>query len=245
VIDNFAQSVPSSTANSTVGAVVDSEVYEQTGNGKSTVNTLADFRTQVQQYLTHEKEKYRVPHRLRNIDQWTVFTVFFGLWDLLEYMDLDKDLAMQAIDNTIAELFRQLDLLAKDAPAPMKVVIPRMVDITFLPRFQSIKSIRDEHFAETQHQAVFLWTYWNEVLVRTALRWEEGEIFIPDINSILMDEVAETQLHSAGVSDASGFGGQEPLFENVEQPCLRFRADDDAQAAVVEKCSNPAAHLFW
>lgn len=248
MIDNFARSIPTTTDTATVSAVVDSDVHAKTRNVENNTSTLADFKTQVQQYLTQEKEKYRILHRLRNIHQWTIFTVFFGLWDLLEYVDVEKEFAMQAIDNAISEIFRQLDLLAKSAPAPMKVVIPRMVDITFLPRFQSAKNVEGEHFAEIQHQAVFLWSYWNEVLTRTALHWENGEVFVPDINSILMDEVAETQMHAAGVSDASGFGGQEPLFGNVEQPCLNVRAGTDAldiHAAVVEKCSDPAAHLFW
>lgn len=240
--------MPPQTDNLTIGSLIDSDIRAQAMPGvDSNTQTMFDFKTQVQQFLEYEKEKHRVgvPERLRKVDEWTVFTVSFGLWDLLEYSTLEKDYALKAIDNSIEGLFENLDLLARHIPAPMKVVAPKLVDVTFLPRFQSMKDINKEHFAEDQHQLVFLWTYWNMALSRTASQWKHGEIFMPNPNNLIVDQVRAKQLYSKNLSDASGAGKQAPLFDHVEEPCVKSISDDGArilQAAGVEKCSK---HLFW
>ena len=43
-------------------------------------------------------------------------------------------------------------------------------------------------------------------------------------------------------------GKQAPLFDYVEEPCLKSKVDDNGselQAAGVEKCSDAPKHLFW
>ena len=211
---------------------------------------MFDFKTQIHQFLGYEKEKHRVgvPGRLRKVDEWTIFTVSFGLWDLFEYSTLEKEYALKAIDNSIERLFENLDLLAKHVIAPMKIVIPKLVDVTFLPRFQSRKYINKEHFAEDQHHLVFLWTYWNNALSRKASQWKHGEIFLPNPNNLIVDQVRAKQLYSKKLSDASGMGEQAPLFENVEEPCLKSKTGDslsELRAARVEKCFDATKHLFW
>lgn len=123
-----------------------------------------------------------------------------------------------------------------------------VVDITILPRFQSTKNATQEQFAETQHLLVFLWSYWNTVLLHTAAQWAKGEVIVPDPNSLIVEQIRVGQLHSTQISDASGTGKQAPLFEYAEQPCLSTKQDDDApnlQTAGVEKCIDPSQHLFW
>lgn len=242
--------MPPQTNAPIIGSLVDSDIRAQavpvTDNDNST-QTMFDFKTQVQQFLDYEEKKHRVgvPERLRKVDEWTIFTVSFGLWDLFEYSTLEREYALKAIDNSIEGLFENLDLLAKHVTAPMKVVAPKLVDVTFLPRFQSMKDINKEHFAEDQHQLVFLWTYWNTALSRTASQWKHGEIFMPNPNNLILDQVRAKQLYSKNLSDASGAGKQAPLFDYVEEPCVQSISDDSArilQAAGVKKCSK---HLFW
>ncbi|KAH6618546.1 hypothetical protein C7974DRAFT_317313 [Boeremia exigua] len=249
-IDNFARSMPPQEDATTIGSLVDSDIRAQavpvTDNNNNT-QTMFDFKTQIQQFLEYEKIKHRlgVPERLRKVDEWTVFTVSFGLWDLLEYSSLETEYALKAIDNSMEGLFENLDLLAKHVAAPIKVVVPKLVDVTFLPRVQSMKDINKEHFAEYQHQLVFLWTYWNTVLSRAAAKWEHGAIFMPNPNNLILDQVRAKQLYSKNLSDASGTGKQAPLFDYVEEPCIKSITDDNArilQAAGVQKCSK---HLFW
>jgi hypothetical protein len=215
--------------------------------GKVNNKTTTDFKTQVQQFLAYEKETYPVSRRFRTDDNWTIFTVFFGLWDLLEYSVLEKDFAVRAVNDSIAELFCQLDLLAAQAITPIKVVLPQMFDITFLSRFKPTKNSEVEQYAQVQHQRVFLMSYWNVVLFQRAMQWQKGDIFMPDPNAVLMEQVRAKQLHSEDISDASGGGNGMPLFEYVEQPCLTMLSDRNATnpQADVGKCSNPTVHLFW
>ncbi|KAL1600030.1 hypothetical protein SLS59_006104 [Nothophoma quercina] len=252
-VDNFARSMPPQTdAATTIGSLIDSDIRAQAVpvTNNNTTKAMFDFKTQVQQFLEYEKQKRRVgvPDGLRKVDEWSIFTVSFGLWDLLEYSTLEKEYALKAIDNSIESLFENLDLLAKHVPAPMKVVAPKLVDVTFLPRFQARKDIDKEHFAEDQHHLVFLWTYWNTMLSRIASQWKHGEIFMPNPNNLILDQVRAKQLYSKQISDASGMGKQAPLFDYVEEPCLKSKVDDNGselQAAGVEKCSDAPKHLFW
>ncbi|KAF1852141.1 uncharacterized protein K460DRAFT_269588 [Cucurbitaria berberidis CBS 394.84] len=246
-IDNFARSLPETAS---AGSMVDADVSAQatSRNSNDGIVTSFDFKTQVRQFLTYDKGSRYIPKRFRRVDQRTVFTVFFGLWDLLEYPDLHVEFAMRAIENSLTALFQNLDVLADHATVPIKVVIPSMLDVTFLPRFQSRKNATQEHFAEKQHHLVFLWAYWNNVLFQRATQWTKGKVFMPDLNTLIMDQVRAKQLHSRHISDASGSSEQASLFEFVEQPCLsskRGSSVTDLQAAAIEKCLDPALHLFW
>jgi hypothetical protein len=245
-IDNFARSIPSNVEMSTVGSVVDSDVYAN-GTAEKHAQTLIlfDFKAQVQQFMGYEKQRRLMPARFRRTGR-TIFTVFFGIWDLLEYSTLEKAKAVHAIDRSIEELFHNLDLLREHVGNPIEVVIPKVVDVTFMPLFQARKNESTSGFAQTQHQSVFLWTYWNTALSQAAVHWSGGDIYMPDFNGIVMDQVRSNQLFSKHISDASGSGKQMPLFDDVERPCLTTMAGDaELQAAEVEKCFEPARHLFW
>jgi hypothetical protein len=216
--------------------------------GKGDNSSLVDLKTQVEHFLKYEKDKYRIPQSLRPSDDWTVFAVFFGLWDLLEYSKLEVEFAMRAIDNSIAELFGQLDVLAAQSLTRIQVVIPQMIDITFLPRFKPRKDALDAQVAQIQHQRLFLQTYWNAVLFQGAVQWQRGRVFMPEPNAVVMEHVRVKQLHSEGILDAFGARERMLLFEDVEQPCVTMSSNGNAtnlQAAAVEKCSDPTAHLFW
>jgi hypothetical protein len=246
-IENFAQSLPVTAYETTVGALIDSDLHAQVRN-RPGGDEVIDFKTQVQQYLAYEDGRFRIPQRLQRHTESIVFTVFFGLWDLLEYSQLEKEFAVRAVDASLSEMFSQLDILAMHTPTPLKVIVPRMADTTFLPRFHSNKNVTEEHFAEKQVNVVFAHAYWDAVLVQTAAQWTKGEIFAPDVNAMLVDQIMERQMRSDGIADAFGNGRQRPLFQYVNQPCLQTRTDSNKirlQPAAVEKCSDPAAHLFW
>ncbi|KAF2848837.1 hypothetical protein T440DRAFT_148277 [Plenodomus tracheiphilus IPT5] len=249
-VDNFARSIPSDADTVHVGSLIDSILYEQAKGAESNgIQMTTDFKTQVRQFLTYDKGRRHIPRRFRKVEnEWTVFTVFFGLWELMEYSSLEKQYAMLAIENSIEKLFQNLDVLAAEVDFPLKVVVPRMVDVTILPRFQSTKNATQEQFAETQHLLVFLWSYWNTVLLQTATQWAKGQAIVPDPNTLIVEQVRVGQLHSKQISDASGTGKQAPLFQYVEQPCLASKPNDGApglQTAAVEKCEDPSQHLFW
>jgi len=230
--------------------LVDVDVHTEAKGAKSNDSAVIpfDFKTQVEQFITYNKARRIVPQRFRKVDEWTYFTVFFGLWDLLEYSAVEKRIGMAAIEKSIEALFRELDVLAEHTIFPPKVVIPKMIDVTFLPAFQPRKkAIREAEFAKTQHHLVFLYSYWNTVLARVASQWENGTIYMPEPNDLIMQEVRAKQLYMRQISDAAGVGKQAPLFEYIEQPCLASpRGSTMAlQLADIQKCSAPAEHLFW
>jgi hypothetical protein len=236
----------------TIGSVVDSEVFANVTAGlRNETLALFDFKTQVQQFIEFEKiEKTQTRiGEVANDDKWTIFTILFGLWDLWEYSMLDKAEAVHAMDRSVEELFHNLNLLADHVGGPIRVVLPKIMDVTFLPRFQMRKTNLDDIFAQDQHQLVFLWTYWNTALSQRAAEWKGGDIYMPDLNSIVMDQVRAKQLYSKQISDAAGVGKQSPLFDEVEKPCLSSLKTGDGiavlQTADVEKCFDPAKHLFW
>ena len=246
-IDNFARSVPSNVDIATVGSVVDSAIYAKATAGKRN-ETLAlfDFGAQVEQFLNFEKQKHLMPSRVLKKDEWTVFTIFFGIWDLLEYSALERADAVHAIDRSVQHLFQKLDYLAENVEGTPRIVIPQLVDVTYLPRFQSKKNESADAFAMDQHQKIFLWTYWNSALSHAAGNWVHGDIYLPDLNGIVMNQVRAKQLYAAHVTDASGFGKQMPLFDEIEQPCLSSKTwDSELRTSDVEKCFEPARHLFW
>jgi hypothetical protein len=234
-----------------VGSVIDADVFANaTKEGRNTTLVLFDFQTQVQQFIAFEKEtgRRRIPERLRKVDEWTVFTVFFGIWDLLEYSVLEKEVAIHAIDRSVEELIQNLDILVDHVDGPVKVIMPRLMDVTFLPRYSNRKNDSATKFAQNQHQAVFLWTYWNMVLSRAANEWGNGDLFMPDLHGMIVNQVRSKQLYSTQISDAEGWGKQMPLFDEVEQPCLAMKTDggaDDLHAPIMERCSDPTRHLFW
>ncbi|KAH7116737.1 hypothetical protein B0J11DRAFT_99673 [Dendryphion nanum] len=247
-IDNYARSKPVNVAIETIGSMVDSDLFANSaiGNERNATLALFDFKTQVQQFLNFEKEKITIPERLRKVEEHTIFTVFFGIWDILEYSTLSKEDAIDVIEKSIEGLFCGLDTLADHVKGDVKVVIPKAMDPTFLPWFQEKRNDSADIFAEDQHQTVFLWTFWNTALASRAANWGRGEIFLLDLHGIIMEQVRANQLYSHHVSDASGSGKQTPLFSDVRQPCLSLDLDHgELQAAGVEKCVDPGKYLFW
>ncbi|KAF2036037.1 hypothetical protein EK21DRAFT_96032 [Setomelanomma holmii] len=247
-IDNFARPSWLTQDNKTPGSVIDSDIYSAAMTRQDDLRTSTDFKTQVQDYLRYEKERYSLPQSLRSTDNWTVFTVYFGLWDLLGFQELEVEFAMHAIDNSITELFRQLDLLAAHGVTPMKIVLATMMDITFLPRFQSTKNDTRDGFAELEHKSDFLVAYWNAVLLRSATQWTKSDLFLLDPNDVVMELVRKSQLSTAGLADALGIDKRTPYIAHVEQPCLRVLSGGstgDLRSDVAEKCPDPSAHLFW
>jgi len=232
----------------TVGSVIDLDVHSAAMKGQCDNLSLIDFKTQVKQFFKYEEKKYRTPERLQSDDDWTLFAVFFGLWDLLECSKLETEFAMRLIDGSIAELFAQLDLLVAQSSTAVQIVMPQMIDVTFFPRFKPGKDGPDLRLAQTQHRTLFLQTYWNAVLFQRAVQWQKGGVFMPELNDLVVEHVRMKQLYSEGILDEFGSKERMLLVEEVELPCVTMPLVGNAtnlHAAAVEKCSDPAAHLFW
>lgn len=246
-VDNFARSSPLDANNSMTGSVISNQVLANiTAPESGKQDPLADLTTQIRQWVNFEKQKKLMPTRHFRKEQ-TVFTVFFGLWDLWHYTDLDMNSAQKAIDETITELFVQLDYLAEQAKTPIRVVLPSAIDITLLPGFQEkVEKSGDRYFPQEQHRAIFLMHYWNTILSQIATKWDGGSLYMPDLNAWLVERIREHQLWSAGISDASGAGEQRPLFDEVSKPCTSATNSTSGEPLSEEKgCQEASKYLFW
>lgn len=244
-IDNYARSSPANSETSVFGSMVDADIFANATGARDEPSMLFSFQAQVQQFVNYEKKRKHFPAPFRPSDQSTVITVLFGIWDLLAYSPLDQEIGVQAINRSVAELVRNLDILAAHVDGPLKVVVPNVMDVTFLPRFSSRRNKSTATYAQDHHRAVFMWHYWNGVLFQAAEVWDKGDLFMPDLHDIVMDQVRNHQLYYNQISDADGFGTQVPLFHDVEQPCISRNHTSGLQAPAVDKCPEPSRHLFW
>lgn len=222
--------------------MVDSSIFlDVTSESRKETLAVFDFKTQVQQFIEFDKRKWKLPGRHTGEEQ-TIFTVLFGTWDLLQFSPLDKDAAVRAIDRSVKELFHNLDILADHVGTP-RVTLPNLMDVTFLPRYSSGKDDSATEFAQNQHQAVFLWSYWNTALSHAASEWARGDVYVPNVHDIVMGEVRAKQMFNNRIADAKGNGRQAPLFEEVEKPCLVQGSKVHSMQAAA--CTDPSTHLFW
>jgi hypothetical protein len=249
-IDNYARSRSGALG---IGPVVDADLFAQAVTGRDMSSLAADFKTQVRQFVQYEQGKRGgVSSRLRAVDEWTVFSVSFGLWDVLGYGALEQRAGMRAVDGSVAALFEGLDEVARQVSINTKssnkttVVLPLLVDVTLLPRFQARRrdALHEQLFAEEQHKLVFLSTYWNTAVARAAAQWEKegkGRVVMPDPNRVIVAQARASQLTVA--LNRHDHDGQQPLFDHIARPCLT--SPDDLNAATTAKCSDADRHLFW
>lgn len=206
-----------------------------------------DFKAQVQHFFDLNPSM-QDPQSLHLPNGQTIFTVYFGLWDLLEYTTLDLKSAMDKINISVTEIFHQLDLLTTHSLSPIQVVLPRMLDVTYLPGYQSLANQTGERFAEMQQKGIYLFTYWNAVLSRSASRWERGAIFMPDPSDAVLDLLRVEQLSSHRDTDAPEPVKHMPPSEHVGPTCLIASSGGSStghlKAANVEACSSIVSQLF-
>ncbi len=201
---------------------------------------LVDLETQIQQWLEFEKQQYgtsRVSEVERN---GTVFTMWFSLWDLWYYSEKNMADAQYAVTKAIDILFEQLDVIAKNWPSEMKIVMPEAIDPTFLPRWRGLRTGprgTDPH-GENQRNAVLLVEQWNRALDMRATGWQGGSMYIYNTNEWLLDQVREQQLFEAHLRDTKS------PWNNVRSGCVESSKGEGDVAGTV-RCSDPNTYLFW
>ncbi len=144
----------------TVGSVVDFKAFSQAAINidRETPTAATDLKAQVDQYLAYNKKDNRYFSTRRRDDERTIFTVYYGLWDLLVYSMMTKDQATGAIDESIAGLFQELDLLAESAAAPIKVILPRMIETSRF--YHAFKQGESMQIGRTPWISITWYSYW-------------------------------------------------------------------------------------
>ena len=214
------------------------------------VEPLADLKTQVQHWLAFEKKQFANSRVSRSERRGTVFVIWFSLWDLWHYSQLNLAESEAAVTKTMDAFFEQLDVIAENWPLKLKIIVPEAIDITFLPGWHTMRTgprAPDFH-GETQRNAILLVEQWNRALNMRAVRWTRGSMYIYSTSEWLLDQVREQQLFAAHLRDANGMGASESPWHNVRSGCVasNYKASDVlGEDATTGRCSDPATYLFW
>lgn len=161
------------------------EESTQSHIGAENLNLLPDLGAQIQSYITEN------PPSKKPMD--TIFVVSLGFWDVYNFASLDFDIAINATDASVEELFYQLDVLyshhAKSYPAhtiikadnttnpPLfPVIIPNLLDPSLVPGWISHRPlpIRPSSIAEQQKNAMYLTNRWNFAMENKMISWMKG-----------------------------------------------------------------------
>ncbi|KAH8599415.1 hypothetical protein B0O99DRAFT_537622 [Bisporella sp. PMI_857] len=176
------------------GAITSNRIYTNTSSTQpktASSKLLPDLATQINQYVALSKSSKPTE---------TIFVVSFGFWDIYHFASLDISSGKEVIDDTITELFKQLDdlyvhyssdLATSGAPSPLRIIIPKLVDPTLFPGWISRPvPLTPSSVAEEQKNAVYLTTHWNAML-------EKGmETWIRDLN-VVFSQFSDEEIEEA------------------------------------------------
>ncbi|KAF2089626.1 hypothetical protein K490DRAFT_21256, partial [Saccharata proteae CBS 121410] len=247
-IDNYARSLPPKIAEyytETVEAVLDNAVFANaTSSHNFTDFALRDLQQQVRDFVKLEGFKRMAP--VRPPKEWTLFTIWFGISDVFHYSKLEPEVARFGIAKSIRHLFRQLNIIAEWMEAPILVILPQVVNVTALPRF-NMEALESQDPNRAQN-ARNLATYWNEELARTSREWTNGHIFLLDAGDMLEGAISAKQAYGSPSARK-----RTPPFMDVTSPCrvLKYPQNMDEDASVeqlqIEEqvCEEPDSYLFW
>ncbi|KAL8881059.1 MAG: hypothetical protein Q9198_001656 [Flavoplaca austrocitrina] len=253
--DNFARSLPTAPTTELRGAVVNSAVLNRTlPTGHGEVVMLPDLKTQVSQWLRFEKKQYTSSRMREKEKRGTIFTVWFSLWDIWYYSQLNSDEASKAIEESIDTLFEQLGVICDHWPMGAKIILPEAMDPTFLPAWSMKRTgpAGSDHSAEDQRNAIQLVKQWNIALDARASEWDKGQIYMYNTNDWMLDQVREAQLVTGDMMDHNGLGRSGSPWDSVYSACSgsgnkgKNRSPDGGKSGLDPfRCSNPDKYLFW
>lgn len=217
------------------------------GGEHGKVTTLSDLRSQVAQWLRFEKKQY-MSSRLREKEKrGTIFTVWFSLWDIWYYSQLNGDDAAEAVRQSVDSLFEQLNIIADNWPSGAKMILPEAMDPTFLPGWSMRRTgpAGSDHSADDQRNAIQLVKQWNAALDQKASDWRKGQIYIYNTNEWMLDQVREAQLVIGDMSDHNGLGKNGSPWSSVQSGCVGSGESPLLSATGPARCPEPQKYLFW
>lgn len=216
---------------------------------------LSDLKTQVAQWLRFERKQYTSSRMGEKEKRGTIFTVWFALWDIWYYSQLNSDDASAAIRQSMDTLFEQLEIIADNWPTGAKIILPEAMDPTFLPGWSMKRTGPggSDNSADDQRNAVQLVRQWNTALDQRASGWEKGEIYIYNTNDWMLDQVREAQLVVGQMIDHNGLGQSGSPWDSVHVGCVgrgdggvkEGVGDDGKRGSDPSRCPDPSKYLFW
>lgn len=246
----FAQPYPSLPTHQ-LGAVVDAEVF---GNATAFFNftlqpdNIPDLRAQVNQFLAEDVSSTVDPQA--NYRQ-TIFTAFFGLWEIWTFVALANVDAERAVSESVGSLFSEIDRLLESKSARSThpiIVLPRLPDATLLPRWVTSRTESSDEHGLLQKQAVFLTEQWNNLLESRAKAYEKVDILLPDFGQWMLEIMREPDRaeYDSIYSRLGRLAGVQPTFADLIQPCVNYTASSETESQQLPViCADSGRHLFW
>ncbi|KAI5240744.1 hypothetical protein E4T42_08298 [Aureobasidium subglaciale] len=253
-IYDLAQSLPSHPSHRR-GPVIDNDIYAnrtRSLNLTSGLENIGDFGHQVDDYLAQidlrwqdgiEGGKERTTH---------IFTLFFGLWELWDFVGLEEEAVLPTVVDCIASMFAQLDRLVQAktvSPLRTTVVIPKVPDPTFFPRWiaERTSAAGIDKYGQLQRQAVVLTDLWNNVLQKQAETWNKARVVMPDFHAWMLEQLREPEIDETGPAVVSK-AGPGAKFTELTRSCVNYTAPlsgDMNETQSFTMCDDPSHFLFW
>lgn len=237
------------------GPVIDNEIYAnhtKSLNLTAEPEDIADFRHQVDEYLAQDDSRWLDEGEQRKGQTMTIFTVFFGVWEIWDFVNLPEQAVMEAVTECLLSLFAQLDRLvqAKSVSSVRPTIImPKVPDPTFFPRWIARRTApngSDVH-GQIQRQAVVLTDIWNHLLEKQATSWNKAHVVLPDFHTWMINQMREPEMEETGLS-AIWKGKGDARFTELTQPCVNYTAlfqQNSKETRPLAACEDPSRHLFW
>ncbi|KAJ5779318.1 Esterase SGNH hydrolase-type [Penicillium paradoxum] len=234
--ENLAQTASPLLRGKNLGAVIDNKELDLLG--RPSESPLADFKSQLQQWLDAESRVLEglSKEAARSRQERTVFVVSFGVWDIWSLITKDYDAASRSVDRRAVTLMGLLDTLSESLDTKLQVILTQTVDVTFLPGFGSV--------GDQYKGTVRVLEKWNEKLREVSGNWTRGSVYLFDTNAFMVDRIRDWQLYAAGIEEESGLGKNLDGWENVMEPCVEsgFRV---MMSKEKKQCEHPEKYLFW
>jgi len=219
------------------------------------ITLLPDLETQIKSFIALPPPA--------TLAKETLFIISFGFWDIYNFASLDYALAKNTTDQSINELFAQIDILYNHynssqlsiSTAPInssahtfQIIIPKVLDPSVSPGWltQRPSPVKPSSTSTASLESTPTSTS-NKTVETGSLK----DVFYYDLSARLLDTMIEHQMESEGLKDASGLGAGDSPYENVERPCV-YQADDDEDTYGLGElvngmivCAEPDMWLWW
>ena len=243
-VNNFARSYPTTHTGVQAAAMVDNGLVVNMTNlntSKPIWTPLSDFRDQVKEWAEFE-QKRRSKTSQDQENEWTLFSVFFGTWDLWQIIDMAEEDAEYTVQEAVLYLFDQLDVISAHSHTPPTILLSTMFDLTFTPRFQyeRIEHPEKPSIIDLQRKTISLVQLWNEFLRLEAADWPYGNLIVLDMDKWLVNELRQVQLYDLHYQESDSLSSS--LFEDASSPCY---TPDKIKLNEEGICENPAEYFFW
>lgn len=236
--------------------MIDNDIYvnlTRSMNSTADFEKIGDFGHQVDAYLSQDAARWQDEGDQKGlITTTTIFTVFFGVWELWSFVGLPQDAVLPAVVDCIASMFAQLDRLVQAKSSSSRrptIIIPMVPDPSFFPRWisQRTSASGTDKYGQLQRNAVILTDLWNNVLLKQVALWDNAHVITPNFHAWMLEQMREPEIDETGFAVVSKINVGAKLTE-LTQPCVNYTAPlggNGVETRPFTVCDDPSHFLFW